>query len=238
MPHSFVRPQASPLAARLREPRRFIQVVTGPRQVGKTTMVQSVTAGMDLPAHFASADEPTLRGGAWTAQQWEVARRAAAAAPAVGSVLVLDEIPKLPNWSESVKRLWDEDTRADRAVRVVLLGSAPLLVARGLSESLVGRFERLYLPHWSYSEMSGAFGFTLDDYCFHGGYPGAAALVGEPARWARYILYALIETTISRDVLLLSRIDRPALLRRLFDLACHYSGQVLFLTKVLVVRQS
>ena len=149
------------------------------------------------------------------------------------AVLVLDEIQKIPNWSETVKRLWDEDTRAKRSLKVVLLGSAPLLIAQGLTESLAGRFETITLSHWSFAEMREAFNFSLDEFVFYGGYPGAAGLIGEPNRWARYILDSLIETSISRDVLLLTRVDKPALLRRLFELSCRYSGQMLSYTKML-----
>lgn len=229
----FQRPQAAAFARRLAEPRRFVQVVTGPRQVGKSTLVQQVTAKLGVPVRYASADEPTLRGADWIGQQWEAARLDAAGAGKAGAVLVLDEIQKIPVWSEAVKRLWDEDTRAKRPLKAVLLGSAPLLVARGLTESLAGRFETLHLPHWSLAEMRTAFGWSLDEYVFFGGYPGAAPLVVEPARWARYVADALIETSIARDVLLLSRVDKPALLRRLFELACRYSGQVLSYTKML-----
>ncbi len=227
----FLRPQSAVLAARLAEPRRFIQVVAGPRQVGKSTLVQQVTDTLALPVRQASADEPTLRGADWIAQQWEAARLSIDGAE--GAVLVLDEIQKIPGWSETVKRLWDEDTRAKRRLKVVLLGSAPLLIAQGLTESLAGRFEMLPLSHWSYAEMRAAFGWPVDAYVFYGGYPGAAPLIGEPARWARYVLDSLIETSISRDVLLLTRVDKPALLRRLFELACRYSGQVLSYTKML-----
>lgn len=227
----FRRPQSAALAARLAEPRRFIQVVAGPRQVGKSTLVQQVTDALALPVRQASADEPTLRGADWIAQQWEAARLSIAGAE--GAVLVLDEIQKIPGWSETVKRLWDEDTRAKRPLKIVLLGSAPLLIAQGLTESLAGRFEVLPLSHWSYAEMRAAFGWPVDAYVFYGGYPGAAPLIGEPARWSRYVLDSLIETSISRDVLLLTRVDKPALLRRLFELACRYSGQVLSYTKML-----
>ena len=227
----FLRPQSAVLAARLAEPRRFIQVVAGPRQVGKSTLVQQVTDALALPVRQASADEPTLRGADWVAQQWEAARLSID--DAEGAVLVLDEIQKIPGWSETVKRLWDEDTRAKRPLKAVLLGSAPLLIAQGLTESLAGRFEVLPLSHWSYAEMRAAFGWPVDAYVFYGGYPGAAPLIGEPARWARYVLDSLIETSISRDVLLLTRVDKPALLRRLFELACRYSGQVLSYTKML-----
>jgi predicted AAA+ superfamily ATPase len=179
---------------------------------------------------FASADEPTLRGGQWIAEQWEAARLAADRGSAI---LVLDEVQKATGWAESVKRLWDEDTRARRPLKVVLLGSAPLLVQQGLTESVAGRFEVLRLPHWSLAEMRAAFGFSTEQYVYFGGYPGAASLASEPERWRRYVLDSLIETTIARDVLLLARVDKPALLRRLFELGCHYSGQVLSYTKML-----
>lgn len=229
--YSFHRPQIAVLTARLAEPRRFIQVVAGPRQVGKSTLVQQATQGLSVPVRYASADEPTLRDTQWLAQQWEAARLSMQNQE--DAMLVLDEIQKIPTWSETVKRLWDEDTRSGRMLKVVLLGSAPLLIAQGLTESLAGRFEVIPLSHWSYAEMQAAFGWSLDDYVFYGGYPGAAPLIGEPERWSRYILDSLIETSISRDVLLLTRVDKPALLRRLFELACRYSGQILSYTKML-----
>jgi len=229
--NDYQRPQAVVLRERLAEPRRFVQVVAGPRQVGKSTLVQQVTSALKVPVRYVSADEPTLRGNDWIGQQWEAARLEIA--DKAGAVLVLDEIQKIPHWSETVKRHWDEDTRRKRPLKVVLLGSAPLLIARGLTESLAGRFEALRLPHWTYSEMREAFGWGLDQFLYFGGYPGAAPLIQDPARWARYIADSLIETSISRDVLLLTRVDKPALLRRLFELACRYSGQVLSYTKML-----
>jgi hypothetical protein len=148
-------------------------------------------------------------------------------------VLAVDEVQKVPGWSEVVKALWDEDTRARRPLCVVLLGSAPLLAQRGLSESLAGRFERIHLPHWSLGEMRAAFGFTTEQFLYYGGYPGAAPLIGDPPRWRRYLLDSLVETTLSRDVLLLTRVDKPALLRQVFQLGCRHSGQVLSYTKML-----
>ena len=231
--HRYQRPQAAELRRRLVEPRRFIQVVAGPRQVGKTTLVQQLAEEIGPGVLYASADEPMLRGAEWIAQQWEAARLQANEVGETGVVLALDEIQKIPDWSETVKRLWDEDTRRKLSLRVVLLGSAPLLIARGMSESLAGRFELLHLPHWSFAEMRDAFGFDLDQYLYFGGYPGAAALAAEPRRWRSYVIDSLIETSISRDVLLLTRVDKPALLRRLFELACRYSGQILSYTKML-----
>ena len=230
---NYTRPHGLVLANRLTEPRRFIQVVAGPRQVGKTTLVQQVTEGSGLPVRYASADEPTLRSPMWIGQQWELARAADRDADQHGAVLVLDEVQKIPNWSESIKRLWDEDTRARRTLKVVLLGSAPLLMQQGLTESLAGRFEVLHLPHWSFAEMQVAFGWSLGQFLFYGGYPGAAPLIEDEQRWVNYIRDSLIETTISRDVLLLSRVDKPALLRRVFQLGCSYSGQVLSYTKMI-----
>ena len=229
----YRRPHAAILAKRLAEPRRFIQVVAGPRQVGKTTAVHQVLAAAHVAFHFASADEPTLRGSDWIETQWDAARLLAATRAKKKSVLVLDEIQKVPDWSETVKRLWDEDTRAGRSLHVVLLGSSPLLIARGLTESLAGRFELAHFPHWTFGEMREAFGWSLDQFIYFGGYPGAATLIAEPARWTRYIADSLIETSVSRDVLLMTRVDKPALLRRLLDLACRYSGKILSYTKML-----
>ncbi len=229
----YVRPQAAELRRRLAEPRRFIQVVAGPRQVGKTTLVAHVADTVGRPHIFASADEPTLRGPEWIETQWEAARLRLHDSDARGALLVLDEVQKVPRWSETVKRLWDADTRARRPLKVVLLGSAPLLIQQGMTESLAGRFEIVHLSHWSLTEMKQAFGWTVDQFIFYGGYPGAAPLVTEPERWARYVRDSLIETTISRDVLLLTRVDKPALLRRLFELGCAYSGQILSYTKML-----
>jgi predicted AAA+ superfamily ATPase len=212
----FTRIHAAILKKRLAEPRRFIQVVAGARQVGKTTLVRQVLERSRLEAHYASADEPTLRGRHWLEEQWDAARLKARNAARRGAVLAIDEAQKIPDWSETVKRLWDEDTANRLRLRVIILGSAPVLVQRGLSESLAGRFEVLYLPHWSFAEMRDAFGWDVDRYVFFGGYPGAAPLAADQDRWRRYVVDALIETTISRDVLLLTRVDKPALLRRLF----------------------
>ncbi len=229
----FERSQAETLAARLNEPRRFLQVVAGARQVGKTTLVEQVLARLDVPSVFISADEPTVGDTAWLAAQWGRARLVAADAGKAGAVLALDEAQKIPRWSDTVKRLWDEDSRARRPLKVVLLGSAPLLMQQGLTESLAGRFEVTHLPHWSYGEMRDAFAFSLEQYLYFGGYPGAASLIKEPKRWRRYLLDALIEPTIARDVLLMSRVDKPALLRRVFELGCRHSGQVRSYTKML-----
>jgi predicted AAA+ superfamily ATPase len=221
------------LALRLGEPRRFIQVLAGPRQVGKTTVSEQVARELGFPTHFVTADEPGIKGSGWLAVQWEAARDVARKnQDRGGALLVMDEVQKIPGWSETVKRLWDEDTRLGTALRVLILGSSPVLVQAGLSDSLAGRFEVIPISHWSYAEMRDAFGWDLDHFLFFGGYPGAAPLIGDRERWARYIREALVETTVSRDILLMNRVDKPALLRQLFSLACQYSGQILSYNKM------
>ena len=220
------------LLKRLKEKRRFVQVLAGPRQVGKTTVVRQVMEASKIPAHYASADEPTLRDRTWLEQQWDIARLKAGESKA-GALLVLDEIQKVTDWSSVVKLLWDADTHSSVPLKVVLLGSSPLLIQSGLTESLAGRFEVIPAPHWSFTEMRDAFGWSLGQYIFYGAYPGAAELIEDPQRWRRYILDSLIETTISRDILLLTRVDKPALLRRLFQLGCAYSGQILSYQKMI-----
>ncbi len=221
------------LSARFRGPRRFIQVLAGPRQVGKTTLAVQLVDELSCASHYASADEPTLKDTAWIEAQWERARMQSRTGRRKSVLLTLDEIQKIPGWSEVVKRLWDEDTRQSLPVKVLLLGSAPLLVERGLTESLAGRFEVLRVPHWSYTEMRDAFGWDVEKYIYFGAYPGAAALIRNQQRWRSYIVDSLIETTLSRDVLLLSRVDKPALLRQLFLLGCRFSGQILSYNKML-----
>jgi predicted AAA+ superfamily ATPase len=230
----YTRPVYTTLLDRTTEARRFIQVLTGPRQSGKTTLARQLIEALEIPTHYATADEPTLRDRSWIEQQWEVARAKFTSQPGGAKVLlVLDEIQKISGWSETVKRLWDEDSARGLSLYAIVLGSSPLLVERGLTESLAGRFETVPVTHWSFAEMREAFGWDVEQYVFYGGYPGAADLIKDHQRWSRYIIDSLIETTISRDILLMARIDKPALLRRVFELGCSYSGQILSYQKML-----
>ena len=229
---TFFRSQYKTLLQRLQQPRRFVQVLAGPRQSGKTTIAQQVVDALKLPTRYATADEPALKSTSWIEQQWEAARLAVSEADPPGGILVLDEIQKIPGWSETIKRLWDADSRKRIPLRVAVLGSAPLLIQKGLTESLAGRFEIIPVTHWSFKEMRSAFGWGLDEYIYFGGYPGSAALINDRERWAQHILHSLIETTISRDILLMTRVDKPALLRQLFQMGCSYSGQVVSYQKL------
>lgn len=231
---TFKRPIYQKVMDHLLEKRKFIQVLSGPRQVGKTSLIRQVLQAIPYRYHYASADSPTIEDFHWINQQWEVARiMCKETSPMLEAVLVLDEIQKIPHWSNAVKTLWDEDSFNGLPLKVVLLGSSPLLIQKGLTESLAGRFELIPMTHWSYVEMRDAFDWTLDQYIYFGGYPGAADYIHDENRFKDYVLHSLIETTISRDILLMTRIDKPALLRRLFHLGSIYSGQILSYQKML-----
>ena len=256
---SYERAQISTLLDRLEETPHRLIIITGPRQTGKTTLVHQALNRIRRPHHYLAVDEPETAmlppfprlaegltapskqsfippGGErdiqWLVRHWERARIEASRSER-GFVLVFDEIQKIRNWSEAVKGLWDADRRHGRALHVVLLGSAPLLMQKGMSESLAGRFETIRLRHWSFAEMAAAFDFDLSSYVYFGGYPGAAPLTRQQDRWRDYILTSLIEPNIERDVLAMHRVNKPALLKRLFDLGAGYSGQILSYTKML-----
>jgi len=218
---------------RINEPKRFIQVILGPRQVGKTTMISQLVAEISMPYQTESADAVPPDNIDWVAQAWQAARLRMKALQASEYLLVFDEIQKVNNWSEVVKREWDYDIANNLNIKVILCGSSRLLLQQGLTESLAGRFETLHITHWSFAEMQAAFGWNIEQYLYFGGYPGAASLIDEEERWKNYVRDSLIETSISRDILMLTRIDKPALLKRLFEVGSAYSGQILSLTKLL-----
>jgi len=229
----FERSYLQNLIGRMNEPRKFIQVLMGPRQVGKTTLVHQLTEKLDIPYLFVSADAVPASDSSWLSAQWEAARVQIKKNGFSEFLLIVDEIQKIDNWSESVKLLWDTDTRTETNIKVILLGSSRLLLQQGLTESLAGRFESTYMGHWSYTEMQQAFGLNAEEYVWFGGYPGAAQLMSDEERWKQYVVGALIETSISKDILMLTRVDKPALMRRLFELGCSYSGQILSFTKIM-----
>ena len=227
------RPHYQIVTARINEPKKFIQVLFGPRQVGKTTLIKQVLKEIRIPYHFVSADAIPNSNPAWIEQQWNTAREKFKQSGSDNFLLVIDEIQKIGNWSEVVKQLWDEDTKGNTSIKVILLGSSRLLLHQGLTESLAGRFETMYMGHWTFREMKDAFQWNVEQFVWFGGYPGSAGLIGDEERWKKYITDSLIETSISKDILMLTRVDKPSLMRKLFELGCLYSGQILSFTKIL-----
>lgn len=229
---AFERPVVADLAKALERRPSLLQVLVGPRQVGKTTAAAQVEKRLGWPSHSASADAPLPHPPEWIETQWRLAR-ATAAATKRRVLLVLDEIQKVRGWSEVVKRLWDEELRLGGKVRPLLLGSSALLVQKGLTESLAGRFFLHRCTHWSWPECREAFGWPLERWLYFGGYPGAAPFADDEPAWKRYVTDSLIETVIARDVLQMQTVTKPALLRHLFALAAGYPSQILSYTKML-----
>lgn len=218
---------------RLEEQRKFIQVVMGARQIGKSTVVKQVLKDISIPFQLFSADNVPATNSAWISNCWAAVRSLKENNGWNCVILVIDEIQKIANWSEVVKKEWDEDTFHDCNIKVLLLGSSRVLLEKGLSESLAGRFEEIRMSHWSYSEMRDCFGFSVDQYLYYGSYPGAATLVEEQDRFQQYIQSAIIEATINKDILMDTPISKPALLRQTFELGAAYSGNLLSLNKML-----
>lgn len=229
----YIRKQFSTLKERILEPRKFMQVIAGPRQVGKSTLVGQVLERISIPRSVEVADAVDPKDGDWIHRVWEGARMTMTVRGEQEHLLVIDEIQKIKNWSEVVKREWDADTRNRINLKVVLLGSSRLLLKKGLTESLAGRFELIRLGHWSFLEMQEAFGITLDQFIYFGGYPGPASMIGDEKRWRKYIKDSLVTPAINKDVIMTSNIYKPALMKQLFELGCSYSAEILSLTKLM-----
>lgn len=229
----YIRNQYNILRERIDEPRKFIQVLAGPRQVGKSTLVGQVLRDIAIPYSSENADGITHADTDWIRRVWESARITMLLQHEKVRLLIIDEVQKIDNWSEAVKVEWDRDSREGRNIKVVLLGSSRLLIRKGLTESLAGRFELIRITHWNYVEMHDAFGYTLDQYIYFGGYPGPAAMISNERRWKKYIKDSLVAPAIEKDVIMTSNIYKPALMRRAFELGCGYSGELLSLTKMI-----
>lgn len=221
------------IKSRLEEERKFIQVVMGARQIGKSTVVKQVLKDIKLPYQFFSADNVPASNTAWISNCWAAVRSLKENNAWDCVILVIDEIQKIVNWSEAVKKEWDDDTFNDCNIKVLLLGSSRVLLEKGLSESLAGRFEEIRMSHWGYKEMKDCFGISLNQYIFYGGYPGAASLIGDNDRFEQYIQSSIIDATINKDILIDTPISKPALLRQTFELGSAYSGNILSLNKML-----
>ena len=229
----YKRTQFRELESRIAETRNKIQVVSGPRQVGKSTMVKQVLQETSIPYMFVSADNVDHANTTWIGEMWETARARMKVAQTKEFLLVIDEVHKIDNWSEAVKKEWDEDTFNDLNLKVVILGSSRLLLKDGLTESLAGRYELIRMPHWSFAEMHEAFDIDVDQYIYHGGYPGGAMYIKDERRWRKYIKDSIVAPAIEKDVLRTKVIYKPALMKQLFELGCAYSGEELSLNKML-----
>jgi predicted AAA+ superfamily ATPase len=218
----------SELLAALTHVKNLIQILTGPRQVGKSTVALQLMEKWEGDVRYASADLPIPPGAEWINHQWNLARTAGEK-----PLLIIDEVQKVSGWSEAVKSLWDEDRRQNHDVRVLLLGSSALLMQKGLSDSLTGRFFLHRLRHWQYGDMSRAFDVPLERWLYFGGYPGAVSFLDNEGLWRSYVRDSLIETVLARDVLQMERIAKPALLRHLFMLSTAYPAQILSYNKML-----
>jgi len=218
---------------RIALPRMFIQAITGPRQVGKTTIIRQLTKQIKTPFLYVTADNVAATSNIWIEQHWEVARIKLSNSNSNEFLLIIDEIQKIKNWSDAVKLLWDTDSFNQINLKVILLGSSGLLLQHGLNESLAGRFELIKIPHWSYNEMYECFGFTAEQYAWFGAYPGSALLINDEDRWKEYVRDALIEATISKDILMLIQIEKPALMRQVFEMGVNYSSKILSYNKML-----
>lgn len=229
----YIRKYYETLKERILEPRKFMQVLAGPRQVGKSTLVGQVLESIDIPYTSEVADAIAPADSDWIHRVWESARATMMLRGEQERLLVIDEIQKINNWSEVVKKEWDEDTRKRVNLKVVLLGSSRLLLRKGLTESLAGRFELIRIGHWTLQEMQAAFGVTLDQYIYFGGYPGPADMIGDEKRWRKYIKDSLVSPAIEKDVIMTSNIYKPALMKQLFELGGSYSSEILSLTKLI-----
>lgn len=218
------------LQKRLEEKRKFIQIVIGPRQTGKTTAVKQALEACGILFHYVDADRFIDLPASQLAIEWDQARLLAKREGR--AILFVDEIQKVTDWAGTVKTLWDEDTWNEVPLIVVLSGSSSLLLQKGLSDSLKGRFELLRSTHWTFAEMHDAFEYGLDDFLLRGGYPGSAHLEDEQ-RWLAYMNDSIIGTTLNQDILQMEDVRKPALLRRLFELGAYYSGQELSYRKIL-----
>ncbi len=228
----FKRKQLDVLINRTNQAQRVIQVLTGPRQVGKTTIVKQLCNSINIPYTYVIA-ENEANSTTWVIQQWETARLKFKNADSDSYLLIIDEIQKIKNWSETVKQLWDTDTFNELNLKVILLGSSGLMLQQGLNESLAGRFELLKIPHWNFNEINSCFGLTHEQYAWFGGYPGAMPFIKNEKRWKEYVKNALIEATISKDVLMLTTIHKPALMKQVFEMGVHYSSKILSYNKML-----
>jgi predicted AAA+ superfamily ATPase len=221
-------PMYATIDKRLKQDHNLIQVILGPRQVGKTTTVnhylEKEFKGKSL---FKSADAQLSVGFNWITDIWQEAR------DHNYDLLVIDEIQKLENWSEIVKKLWDEDRRAGLKLKYILLGSSSLDIQKGLSESLTGRFQLIAAYHWNFSESEELTGMSFEEYLKFGGYPQSYAFTKDLDEFNSYVKRSILSTVIEKDILNNHTVKSPALFKQAFEIIMGYPAQEISYTKLL-----
>ena len=228
----YERQQLTVLKSRMSELRRRMQIIMGPRQVGKSTLVGQFIDSTDVPFDFFAADAVNRYDTTWIPARWQEARMRMDLHEDREHILIIDEIQKIIGWSEQVKKEWDADTRNKRNLKVILLGSSRVLLEKGLNESLEGRFEPIKMGYWDWQEMRDAFDFNIEQYIYFGGFPGLASDINDEDRWRDLMESTIITPILTRDILEIEEIRNPALLRQVFELACMESASELSLTKM------
>ena len=224
----------SELMRRLREPAPArVQLLTGPRQVGKTTLLLEVAAELGDRVQYVASDTTEAALPGWWDVQWQEARRRAQQVP---GVLMLDEIQYLPDWARMLKSKADQVRREEIPLHIVATGSSALLLGRGTRESLSGRFEHLRLLHWGISDLERLLHVPradLSTLCItHGTYPGAVAYWDDVPRWRAYVRDAIVEPAVGRDLVHAETIRKPALLRQVFAVAVGHPAEIISLQKL------
>ncbi|PIR24996.1 MAG: hypothetical protein COX62_05900 [Deltaproteobacteria bacterium CG_4_10_14_0_2_um_filter_43_8] len=229
MKTSFELPFVKTLHERLLEKKPKIQVILGPRQVGKTTGLLQCLKKLKQPQHYISADDVLSASSSWILEQWQAAQ-----SKGTNTILAIDEIQKIPQWSETIKKLWDEQTHQKKnSLKIILMGSSSLQMQKGLTESLTGRFELIHVPHWNYYESNQIHKMNLQDYLKYGGYPGSYDYLKNKERWKTFLKDSIIETVIGKDILMFSQVRSPALFRQAFEILCFYPAREISYNKLL-----
>lgn len=220
-------PFASQLEHNLSLDTSRLQVILGPRQVGKTTTTLWFLE-KNYPGKFlyVSADKVFNANHDWLLENWQKAHFEKL-------ILVIDEIQKIENWAEYIKSLWDENQQSHSPIKCILLGSSSLDIQKGLGESLAGRFQLIRAYHWNYQETRKLISMDFEDYLKYGGYPGSYSLLGDPDQWADYMKNSILIPVIEKDILLNRNVKSPSLFKQAFELLCAYPAQEVSYTKIL-----
>jgi uncharacterized protein len=207
----------------------YLQVILGPRQVGKTTGILEFLENSKRPSLYFTADDILSPSGSWIEALWQEALLKDSKC-----LLAIDEIQKVHDWPSTVKKLWDKQKRSPSTkIQLILLGSSSLHIHEGLKESLTGRFQLIRAHHWDYTRSKKLASFDVQKFVRYGGYPGSYALLDRPAKWKSYLHDSIIETVIGKDILQIARVAKPALFRQAFKIIMSYPAQDISYTKLL-----